>query len=160
MRFSRQEYWSGLHFLLQEIFPTQGSSQVSDVSCTGSRVLCHQSHLRSLPPNEQLEMQTLTTWPALRRKSGTRKRKAGRLREPWSARTDRQALDVKATAGPPRRKPGSVTINWDKADLCRKALQMHSNRSQLSPTPRPGEGGRRANRGSPGPCSGGVCPGV
>ena len=24
--FSRQEYWSGLHFLLQEIFPTQGLS--------------------------------------------------------------------------------------------------------------------------------------
>ena len=25
MGFSRQEYWSGLHFLLQGIFPTQGS---------------------------------------------------------------------------------------------------------------------------------------
>ena len=24
MGFSRQEYWSGLHFLLQGIFPTQG----------------------------------------------------------------------------------------------------------------------------------------
>ena len=24
MEFSRQEYWSGLHFLLQRIFPTQG----------------------------------------------------------------------------------------------------------------------------------------
>ena len=24
--FSRQEYWSGLHVLLQEIFPTQGSN--------------------------------------------------------------------------------------------------------------------------------------
>ena len=45
MRFSRQEYWSGLHFLLQEIFPTQGLNQVSYVSCTGRRVLYHQSHL-------------------------------------------------------------------------------------------------------------------
>ena len=26
MRFSRQEYWSGFPFLLQEIFPTQGSN--------------------------------------------------------------------------------------------------------------------------------------
>ena len=26
MGFSRQEYWSGLHVLLQEIFPTQGSN--------------------------------------------------------------------------------------------------------------------------------------
>ena len=26
MGFSRQQYWNGLHFLLQEIFPTQGSS--------------------------------------------------------------------------------------------------------------------------------------
>ena len=26
MRFSRQEYWSGLHFLLQRIFPTQRSN--------------------------------------------------------------------------------------------------------------------------------------
>ena len=26
MGYSRQEYWSGLHFLLQEIFPTQESS--------------------------------------------------------------------------------------------------------------------------------------
>ena len=26
MGFSKQEYWSGLHFLLQEIFPTQGSN--------------------------------------------------------------------------------------------------------------------------------------
>ena len=26
MGFSRQEYWSGLHFLLQRIFPTQGSN--------------------------------------------------------------------------------------------------------------------------------------
>ena len=27
MEFSRQEYWSGLHALLQEIFPIQGSNQ-------------------------------------------------------------------------------------------------------------------------------------
>ena len=26
MEFSRQEYWSGCHFLLQGIFPTQGSN--------------------------------------------------------------------------------------------------------------------------------------
>ena len=26
VEFSRQEYWSGLHFLIQGIFPTQGSS--------------------------------------------------------------------------------------------------------------------------------------
>ena len=26
MEFSRQEYWNGVHFLLQGIFPTQGSN--------------------------------------------------------------------------------------------------------------------------------------
>ena len=26
MAFFRQEYWTGLHFLIQEIFPTQGSN--------------------------------------------------------------------------------------------------------------------------------------
>ena len=38
MRFSRQEYWSGLHALLQGIFPAQGSNphllQLLHVDCT------------------------------------------------------------------------------------------------------------------------------
>ena len=34
MEFSRQEYWSGLPFLLQEIFPTQG---LNTVSCIAGR---------------------------------------------------------------------------------------------------------------------------
>ena len=38
--FSRQEYWSGLHFLLQEIFPTQGMNP---------RLICL-LHWDSLPP--------------------------------------------------------------------------------------------------------------
>ena len=33
MGFSRQEYWNGFHALLQGIFPTQGSTHVSCVSC-------------------------------------------------------------------------------------------------------------------------------
>ena len=36
MRFFKQEYWSGCHFLLQGIFPTQGLNSVSCVS----RVTC------------------------------------------------------------------------------------------------------------------------
>ena len=57
MGFSREEYWSGLPFLLQGIFPTQGSSRVSlqprdgtfigYVSCIGRQVLYHQRHLGS-----------------------------------------------------------------------------------------------------------------
>ena len=35
MRFSRQEYWSGLHFLLQGIFPTQGSNPTSPALAGG-----------------------------------------------------------------------------------------------------------------------------
>ena len=37
--FSRQEYWSGLHALLQDIFLTQGSNPCVYVSCTGRWVL-------------------------------------------------------------------------------------------------------------------------
>ena len=33
MEFSRQEYWSGFHFLLQGIFPAQGSNSHLCVSC-------------------------------------------------------------------------------------------------------------------------------
>ena len=39
MGFSRQGNWSGLHFLLQGIFPTQGSSPHSCISCTNRQVL-------------------------------------------------------------------------------------------------------------------------
>ena len=44
MRFSRHEYWSGLPFLLQRIFPTQGSNhhlphwQVDSYRCTTSAI--------------------------------------------------------------------------------------------------------------------------
>ena len=41
MGYSRQEYWSGLHALLQGIFPIQGLNRVSYVSCIGRRVLYH-----------------------------------------------------------------------------------------------------------------------
>ena len=34
MGFSRQEYWSGYHFLLQEIFPTQGDPGIEPESLT------------------------------------------------------------------------------------------------------------------------------
>lgn len=43
----------------------------------------------------------------------------------------------------------------EKRICIRKAPQMHSNRSQLSPAPRPGEGGKRAKRGGTVPGSGG-----
>ena len=46
MGFSRQEYWHGTYALLQGIFPTQGSTHISYVSCVGRWVLYH---LRSLP---------------------------------------------------------------------------------------------------------------
>ena len=47
MGFSSQEYWSGLHALLQRIFLTQGSNHVSYVSCIGRQFLCHEHHLGS-----------------------------------------------------------------------------------------------------------------
>ena len=42
MRFSRQEYWSGLPFLLQGIFPDQGSNLCLLHWQTGSLTLSHQ----------------------------------------------------------------------------------------------------------------------
>ena len=36
MGFSRQKYWSSCHFLLQGIFPTQGSNQCLYTSCIGN----------------------------------------------------------------------------------------------------------------------------
>ena len=48
MEFSRQEYWSGLHTLLQGTFLTQGSSPCSYISCIGRQVLYHYCYLESL----------------------------------------------------------------------------------------------------------------
>ena len=42
MGFSRQEYWSGCHFLFQGIFPTQGSN-LQLLHC--KQFLYHMSHL-------------------------------------------------------------------------------------------------------------------
>ena len=39
MGFPRQEYWSGFHFLLQGIFPIQGSNYIFCVSCIGRWIL-------------------------------------------------------------------------------------------------------------------------
>ena len=44
MGLSRQEYWSGLHFLLQGIFPTQGSNP--------GLLHCRQTRLPSEPPGK------------------------------------------------------------------------------------------------------------
>ena len=48
MGFSRQEYCSGLHFLLQGIFSTQGLNLISCVSCIGRQILYHCCHLGRL----------------------------------------------------------------------------------------------------------------
>ena len=45
MEFSRHEYWSGCHFLLQGIFPTQGSNS-GLLHCR--QTLYHLSHQGSL----------------------------------------------------------------------------------------------------------------
>ena len=45
MGFFRQEYWNGLHFLLQEIFPTQ--RYIYYISCVGRWFLYHWHHLGS-----------------------------------------------------------------------------------------------------------------
>ena len=47
MGFSRQEYWSGYHFLLQEVFLTQGLNLVSFISCLGRQILYPLNHLGS-----------------------------------------------------------------------------------------------------------------
>ena len=41
MGFSRQEYWSGFHFLLQGILLTQGLNPCLLISCTGRQILYH-----------------------------------------------------------------------------------------------------------------------
>ena len=41
MGFSRQEYWSGWHALLQGIFLIQDRTHVSNVSCVGKCILYH-----------------------------------------------------------------------------------------------------------------------
>ena len=41
MEFTRQEYWSGCHFLLQEIFQTQGLNPrllICCISCIGRQI--------------------------------------------------------------------------------------------------------------------------
>ena len=45
MEFPRQEYWSGFPCPLQEIFPTQGWSLISYISCICRQVLSHHCHL-------------------------------------------------------------------------------------------------------------------
>ena len=47
MEFSRQEYGVGCHFLLQDVFPTQGSNFHLYVSCTGRWILLPLCHLGS-----------------------------------------------------------------------------------------------------------------
>ena len=39
VKFSRQEYWNGLHALLQVIFLTQEQTWVSSISCMGRQVV-------------------------------------------------------------------------------------------------------------------------
>ena len=48
MEFSRQEYWSGFcHFLLRGSFQPRDGTCVSCISCIGSQILYHFSHLGS-----------------------------------------------------------------------------------------------------------------
>ena len=47
VEFSRQEYGVGSHFLLQDVFPTQGSNLHLYVSCTGRWILLPLCHLGS-----------------------------------------------------------------------------------------------------------------
>ena len=51
MGFSRQHHWSGLHALLQGVFPPGGEARVSSVSRTSGRVLDHERPLGSCPLN-------------------------------------------------------------------------------------------------------------
>ena len=53
MGFSRQEYWSGLHFLLQEIFPTQGLNPSLPRCRQTLYRLSHQGSPRRLELGEQ-----------------------------------------------------------------------------------------------------------
>ena len=50
MGFSRQEYWCGLHILLQGSSRPRDRTHISCIFCIGSRVLYHQHHLGN--PNE------------------------------------------------------------------------------------------------------------
>lgn len=97
----------------------------------------------------------LTIWPGRRRKLGTRKRKAGRLGEARSARTDdRQALDVQGTAGTPRWKPGCVARSWRKAVASEKLLRCIQTGVSYLPPQGLGKEERELKRGSTVPGSG------
>ena len=56
MRFSRQEYWSGCHFLLQGIVLTQGSNPNL---LHFRQILYHLSHQRSAPPAKKKTIKKL-----------------------------------------------------------------------------------------------------
>ena len=56
--FSRQEYWSGLHVLLQGIFPTQESNWVSQVSCIAGRFFICWA-MREAPPHQSCRCQLM-----------------------------------------------------------------------------------------------------
>ena len=47
MGFSRQEYWSGWHFLLQGSSQSGDQTSISYASCIGRQILCQLSHLGS-----------------------------------------------------------------------------------------------------------------
>ena len=50
MEFSRQEYWSGLHFLLQGIFPTKRLNSISCIFYIGRQIIYH------LPPGKPYKL--------------------------------------------------------------------------------------------------------
>ena len=158
MRFFRQEHGSGLPFPAPGDLPDQGLNQASYVPCTGRRPLpleppakptCERT-VRNTDVNKgsQGSREHGREKPVILEKSRPHKQTTGR---PWMSR---------ALQGLPGGNRGVSLGAGAKQIWVRKALQMHSNRSQLPPTPRPGEGGRRAKQGGTVPGSDGVCPGV
>ena len=65
MEFSRQEYWSGLHTLLQGTFLTQWWSPCSCISCIGRQVLYHYCYLESLTCTAAAAAKLLQSCPTL-----------------------------------------------------------------------------------------------
>ena len=58
--FPRQEYWNGLHFLLQGIFPPRDRTLISCIFCIGRWILYQLSHWGS-PARQTTTMRSLLT---------------------------------------------------------------------------------------------------
>ena len=139
MRFPRQEYWNGLHFLLQEILLTQGSNPGLLVWRVDSLPL---HHLGSPPLNSAKSLQSC---PTLR----PHRRQPTRFPRPWDSPGKNtgvgchfhlQCMKVKSESEVAQSLP-SPPAAWclllERTGVLGKFLISYRQESSLSVTPMP-----------------------